>query len=316
MRIAVATTLDVRDLDRIRAACPHDDFVETSADDLVEALPGVEILFTSRLKPEALAVADKLAWVQARSAGINSYPLEELTRRSIALTSASGAHGIPIAENLLAMMMAFATRLHLYRDLQNRSEWDKDSIEDGKFELHGQTLMVVGLGGLGSELAKKAHALGMRVIGVRNRDLPPPEGVDELVLGTNLLDALPRADHVALCLPLTEATTHILSERHFFAMKRTAYVYNAGRGKSIDQRALLAALKENLIAGAGLDVTDPEPIPEGDTIWSFPNVILTQHSSGTSPMNSSRVTNIFVENLRRYRAGETLKNLYSAERKY
>jgi phosphoglycerate dehydrogenase-like enzyme len=121
---------------------------------------------------------------------------------------------------------------------------------------------------------------------------------------------------VALCLPLTADTTAYLSERHFAAMKPNAYVYNTGRGKSIDQKALLAALRQGRIAGAGLDVTDPEPIPEDDPIWSFPNVILTQHTSGTSPQNSSRVTDIFLENLRRFKAGETLRNLYDAGRRY
>jgi phosphoglycerate dehydrogenase-like enzyme len=316
VRIAVATTLDPQDLDRIRSACPDDEIIETSADNLAGVLPGVEVLFTSRLKPDSLQVADNLRWVQARSAGINGYPLEALAQRGIALTSASGAHGIPIAENILAMMLAFATRLHLLRDLQNRREWDRSKLEEHKFELHGQTLLIAGLGGLGSELARKAHALGMHVIGVRHRDLPPPEGVDELVLTKDLMTALPKADHVALCLPLTPGTTGFLSKTHFRTMKPTAYVYNAGRGQSIDQRALIAALKNGQIAGAGLDVTDPEPIPEDDPIWSFPNVILTQHTSGTSPQNSRRVTDIFLENLRKYRAGEKLKNLYDAERRY
>jgi phosphoglycerate dehydrogenase-like enzyme len=316
VRIVVATTLDLQDLARICSACPQDEITETSADNLAEELTGAEVLFTSRLKSEALSAASDLRWVQARSAGINGYPLEALTQRGIALTSASGAHGIPIAENILAMMLAFATRLHLLRDLQSRKEWDRNKLEDQKFELHGQTLLIVGLGGLGAELARKAHALGMRVIGVRNRDLPPPEGVDELVLTSNVMTAIPRADHVALCLPLTTDTTAFLSEPHFQAMKPTAYVYNTGRGKSIDQKALIAALRNGQIAGAGLDVTDPEPIAEDDPIWSFPNVILTQHTSGTSPQNSHRVTDIFLENLERFKTGKSLKNLYDPGRNY
>src|SRR5205823_1764634 len=144
-----------------------------------------------------------------------------------ALTRASGAHGIPIAENTLAMMFAFAVRLPALMRAQMAREWVPGRIRPEKFELDGQTLLVIGLGDLGGTLAQKASALGMRVLGVRKRALPPPPGVDRLFTAEQLHEALGQADHVALCLPLTEETTAYLDEPELRAMKPTAYVYNA-----------------------------------------------------------------------------------------
>ncbi len=317
LRVMLATRLDDHDTIRLKAGFPTVDFVEAYEDeDVTRQIPSCEAIFTGRIATETLANAPKLRWVHARSAGVNGYPLRELADRGILLTTSSGAHGTPIAENILAMMLAFATRLHLLRDAQNQCHWEKGEIGDHKFELEGQTLLVIGLGGIGAALARKASALRLNVIGMRRSGGPAPEWVDELIPSAKLMEALPRADHIALCLPLTPETTAFLTAEHFGAMKPSAYVYNVGRGKSIEREALLRALNDGWIAGAGLDVTDPEPLAPDDPLWSFPNVILTQHTSGGSPKNSNRVTDIFMDNLVRYMNREPLLNVVDLRGEY
>jgi phosphoglycerate dehydrogenase-like enzyme len=184
-----------------------------------------------------------------------------------------------------------------------------------KRELHGQTLCVVGLGDIGGTLAAKAHGLGMHVLGVRRRRVPCPH-VDELYTRDRLLSPVSQADHVALCLPLTAETTAIVGECELRAMQPSAYIYNVGRGASISAGPLLVALSEGWIAGAGLDVTDPEPLPDDSPLWDMPNVILSQHTSGSSPYNADRITTQFIENLGRYLRGEPLTNLVDQARGY
>jgi phosphoglycerate dehydrogenase-like enzyme len=317
MRVAITFELDPDQWERLRRDFPEVEFVEALGEaGINEAIPSADVVFGGSLTGEQLSAAVRLRWVQAFSAGINRFPLDDLRTRAVTLTTASGAHSIQIAENILGMMLAFAIRLPDFFQAQQARHWERGEIASTKFELDGATLLVAGLGGLGIGLSKKSSCLGMRVIGVRNRPLAPPEGVDEVVTRDRLLDALGRADHVALCLPLTQETTDFLGEQELRAMKPSAYVYNAGRGKSINREALLRALREGWIAGAGLDVTDPEPLPPEDPLWSFPNVILTQHTSGASRCQDRRVTDIFAKNLRRFLNGAPLTNVVDFDRGY
>lgn len=316
MRVLLGTNLASEDATRLRAAFPTVEFIEAPHRERMQAAAAhCEVIF-GPISEELLAAAPRLRWVQVRSAGVDHLPLKALAARDILLTNGSGAHGIPIAESILALMLAFAIRLPTLMEGQRRCEWGYGRVYQEKFELEGQTLLVIGLGDIGSTLARKAKGLGMRVLGLRRRSLPPPPGVDELVPADRLSDALAQADHVALCLPLTEATTAFLGEAELRAMKPTAFVYNVGRGPSIAREPLLRALQEGWIAGAGLDVTDPEPLPPDDPLWALPNVLLTQHTSGSSPFNSRRVTDIFLDNLRRFLAGEPLRNVVDIARRY
>jgi phosphoglycerate dehydrogenase-like enzyme len=165
---------------------------------------------------------------------------------------------------------------------------------------------VIGLGDIGGTLARKADALGMRVIGVRRNPRPAP-GVSHVYPNEQLTTALGQADHVALCLPLTTDTHHYIGAAELRVMRPTAYIYNVGRGGSIDEPALVEALRHGVIAGAGLDVTDPEPVPTDSPLWAMSNVILSQHTSGMSPHNADRVTALFAANLTRFLAGEPLQ---------
>ena len=272
----------------------------------------VDIVFSKSFPPEALDRAGRLRWIQAGTAGVGHLLAMDLAERGILLTNASGAHGVPIAEMILAMMLAFATRLHTLLHAQRAHQRAHERAVATKFELNGQTLCVLGLGDIGGTLARKARGLGMRVLGVRRRSEPFP-GLEEQYTPDRLPEALHQADHVALCLPLTAETRHIVAERELRAMKPSAYIYNVGRGASIEPTALIQALREGWIAGAGLDVTDPEPLPADSPLWDLPNVILGQHSSGSSPLNGDRITSILIENLGRYLRGEPLLNLIDEE---
>jgi phosphoglycerate dehydrogenase-like enzyme len=283
---------------------------------LLAAAPEADIVFTKGLPADFVAQAPRLRWVQAGTAGIEHALRAGLMERpDIVLTNARGAHGIPMAENILAMMLAFAIRLHTLVRAQEGRRWIKAQAIAEKFELHGQTLCVVGLGDIGGTLARKARGLGMRVIGVRRGGAPHPD-VEAVYPPERLAEAVALADHVALCLPLTGETRGLFGERELRAMKSTAYIYNVGRGASLDKDALVRALQEGWIAGAGLDVTDPEPLPEDSSLWDMPEVLLSQHSSGDSPHNSDRITAIFSDNLARYLAGEPLENVVDRARGY
>jgi phosphoglycerate dehydrogenase-like enzyme len=317
MRVVVGVDLDEGLLPELRLQFPEIEFVEAlGREALFQAMPDCDIIFGGHPKDEHVDAAPRLKWVQSFSAGVNSFPMPKLRERSIPLTNASGAHSVQIAENIIAMVLAFSIRLPEFVRAQDSRLWRARELAPLKQEVEGSAILIAGLGGIGLGLARKAKGLGMRVVGVRNRDLPPPPNVDEIVPKDALLSALGRADHVALCLPLTEETTGFLGERELRAMKPSAFVYNVGRGKSIDREAMLRALREGWIAGAGLDVTDPEPLPEDDPLWGFPNVILSQHTSGSSPKLDRRVCDIFAANLRRFLRGEPMQNLVDFDRTY
>ena len=284
------------------------------AAEFVAAAAAAEIIFSKSFPTGTLCAATHLRWVQAGTAGVDRL-LTGLRGRDVLLTNASGAHGVPMAELVLGMMLGFAAGLHTASRAQADYASVRAQILREKFELEGQTICVLGLGDIGGTLARKAQALGMRVIGVRRGTDPAPH-VDAQFTPDRLLAVLPQADHLALCLPLTGATRGIVGMAELRAMQRSAYVYNVGRGSSIDAGALVQALQEGWIAGAGLDVTDPEPLPAGSPLWSMPNVILSRHTSGSSPFNSQRITTIFLENLGHYQRGAPLINVIDQARGY
>lgn len=301
---------------RLRQTFPEVRFlVAITPQEMLSAAPEADIIFTKRLRPEVLQSAARLRWVQAGVSGVERMLAAGLRERDVLLTNARGAHGVPIAEFILSMMLAFATGLHTLARAQLQRGRVFDPVISSKFELEGQRLCVLGAGDIGGTLARKARALGMRVSMVRRSSVPFPYA-DETRPWDRLLDLLPRADHVALCLPLTDETIGIIGERELRAMKPTAHIYNVGRGLSIDPDALLRSLQEGWIAGAGLDVTTPEPIPEDSPLWEMPNVILGQHTSGSSPLNADRITTIFLENLGRFLRQAPLINVVDPQRGY
>lgn len=317
MEALITTTLDQSHLDCLVESFPEVTFHIGRIDSIGnDALAGARALFCDHVSADTIAAMRSLEWIHCRSAGVDHLPLDAIHDRGLLLTNGRGAHGTPVAEMVIAMMLAFGTGLHEYVRAQMQRAWVRPSVAPKRFELEGQTLLVVGLGHVGSALCRKARGLGMTVVG---SDLVKPEDtawVQRFVPVTSLDDVLPTAHHVALCLPLTPATRGLIGGERLHLMKRGAYLYNVGRGALVDQTALIDALAEGRLAGAGLDATEREPIPNDDPIWAAPNVILTQHSGGASPHNSRRSTDLFSENLHRFMNGYPLLNAVDPELGY
>jgi phosphoglycerate dehydrogenase-like enzyme len=262
--------------------------------------------------PEFLRAATKLAWLHSHSAGVDRYvATEELAEDdSIVLTNARGVHGPAIADHVFAMLLALTRDLPVHLAARSEGAWNTDgSGELRPIALQGRTLLVVGLGGIGTEVARRAHGFGMRVIATRRGDDPGPEFVERVGKAADLHGFLGESDVVVLCVPLTPETERMIDARAFEAMKPGSYLVNIARGKVVDTEALLGALRSGRLAGACLDVTDPEPLPRDHALWSFPNVVITPHVASDAELTSERGRALFLENLRRFDAGEPLLNV-------
>jgi phosphoglycerate dehydrogenase-like enzyme len=259
---------------------------------------------------EVLAAGSALKWLHQRGAGIDRIATPRLVSSDLILTNGSGNHAPNIAEHVIAMMLAFARQLPALVRAQQERRWQPPAAST-LFELSGQTLAVVGFGAIGSALAERAAALGMKVVGVRRSsaagELPP--GVAAMFTSERLDEALRDADHVVISLPLTAATHGLFAAARLAAMKRGAYLYNVGRGSLLDHAALLAALQSGHLGGAGLDVTEPEPLPAESSLWLEPNVLITAHSSGLTPRSFERYRTLLLDNMRRFARGEALLNV-------
>lgn len=256
---------------------------------------------------QLLPKAARLRWLQLNSAGADAYLHGALPAGAV-MTNATGAYGLAISEHLLAMLLSLLKNLPFYRDNQRQSLW-----KDGgpARSVYGSQALVVGLGDIGGEFARRLQALGASVTGVRrtdNAEVPPY--VDRLVLADQLDDWLPTADIVALCLPGTQETTHLFSAQRIARMKPGAILLNVGRGSAIDTNALCDALESGRLSGAGLDVTDPEPLPADHRLWQTPGALITPHVSGGFHLRETfeRIVAISAENLGRLVADQPLRN--------
>lgn len=313
-KLVLAASLGPPLLDRLRAAYPDLEVV-VAADraDLAEALEGAQALVGGGLTDALLERAPQLGWYHVGGAGVEDTLTPDLIASDVIVTNNSGVSAPNMAEHLLGLMLAFARDFPALMRAQERHEWLR---EVRVFELGGQTLGVVGLGEIGQELAWRAAALEMRVVGLRRHPGAPPPGVDHVYGPDALDDLLAASDHVAVTLPLTARTRGLIGAPELAAMKPSAYIYNVGRGPIIDQEALIAALRDSWIAGAGLDVTDPEPLPADSPLWDLPNVILTDHTSGRTARRWERGLPIVLENIGRYRRGEPLRNVVDKREGY
>ncbi|TVY10562.1 D-2-hydroxyacid dehydrogenase [Paenibacillus cremeus] len=255
----------------------------------------------------------KLRWVQNWGAGVDRMPLHRFAERQVVLSNASGVHPNPISESVLAMMLALTRGVH--RSIQNQGKryW-KPLNQLG--EMHGKTVGIIGVGAIGTEIAKLCKAFDMRVIGVK-RTAEPVANVDRMVTLEQLDEVLVESDYVVSTLPLTQETEQLFGAEQFARMKPTAYYINIGRGKTTHTKALIEALQKGELAGAGLDVFETEPLPESDPLWELDNVIITAHNSGSTQQYEDRAMEIFLHNLKDYVAGRTpSRNVVDLERQY
>lgn len=295
---------------------------------LVQAAPDFELRFTTipeataeeacwadailgNVPVELIAQNDHLEWFQSNAAGPNAYLAPGVLPEGCVVTNATGAYGLAISEWMLAMWLGLLKELFLYRDRQNRSAWEPTG--HSVRSIYGARVLCVGMGDIGSNFARRAHALGAEVVGVRRTvhpDSPCPAYCLRVVPQSQLDAELPEADLVALSLPGTPETTHLFNKERFALCKTGAILMNVGRGSVVDHMALYEAVHSGKLSGAALDVTEPEPLPADHPLWKEPNVILTPHVSGgfSLPKTLDNIAEIFVHNLKKYAAGEPLDN--------
>lgn len=281
--------------------------------DYLPLLKQAEIVF-GWPKTELLKKAENLKWLHLPSAGVDRYANKEIYQnRDLMLTNSSGVYGKPIAEHVFSMIMAHNRNLIDYAYDKKEKKWQrKNDIKD----FFNSTVGILGLGDIGSTIAKRAKAWGAGVLALKRTMIEVPDYVDQIYLNDDLDKLLKRSDYLILTLPGTPETEGIIGRKELKMMKDTAFIVNIGRGSLIKQDELLEALKNNWIAGAGLDVTDPEPLPEDSELWELDNLILTPHTSGFSPTNDQRRFEIFKDNLQRYLNGQSLINKVDFELKY
>lgn len=315
-RIVVSPRVDDDQLARMRAVAPGVDVARLAESGEARAaqLGGTQAVLG--LCDEALlSAAPSLHWIQVINVGVEEcVSVPGLAERRIVLTNLQRTNAPPIAEHAIAMMMALARGLPRYAVHQQAGRWQPERRY--MRELGGRTLLVVGLGGIGTEVARRGHGLGMRVIATRNSSREGPDFVEKVGLPDELPALAAEADVVISALPLTADTTDLFDRAFFDAMKPGGYFLNVGRGRSVVTDDLVAALRSGRLAGAGLDVTEPEPLPAGHPLWSMPNVIVSPHVSAGSDVQAQRNGLVLVENLRRYVAGEALLNVVDIARGY
>src|SRR3990170_265830 len=278
---------------------------------LRELLPQTDILISFSITPENFQRAKNLKWIHLAVAGVDESIFPELLKSKVIITACKGIHSHTISEHILGMILCFAKGIHLSTLRQMQKNWAFTEVMKQRFELKGKTLGIIGLGGIGLELARKSKCLGMQVIGMKNR-LKKGEkirSVDRIIHKEKLPELLSQSDFVALTLPLTEKTFHLIGEKELSQMKSTAYIINTSRGKIIDEKALIDALENKRIAGAGLDVFEEEPLSPNSRLYDLENVIITPHVAGTMTDYFQKVAQIFNENLKRYLSGKKIINL-------
>jgi phosphoglycerate dehydrogenase-like enzyme/glyoxylase-like metal-dependent hydrolase (beta-lactamase superfamily II) len=283
------------------------------AKDREEALrlaPVIDACAGDFVSPEFVRAAKKLRWVQQFSAGVEQvvFVPELQSDDRIVLTNMRTMFAPPIADHVMGMLLSLSRSLPHYQDLMKEGKWGKGEQAPFQGELLGKTMLVVGLGGNGSETARRAHAFGMRVLATDPKELAVPAYVSRLEKPDKLDAMLPAADVVVLAAPLTPNTQGLFGAERLARMKEGAFLINIARGKMLDTNALAAALQSKKLRGAGLDVTEPEPLPSDHALWKMPNVILTPHVSGQSPGTGGRTRQLFIENVKRFGSGEGLLN--------
>lgn len=288
--------------------------------ELAAALPGADVAIGRNgfvCDDKLIAAGRDLRWLQTLSSGVELCAGQRaLSERNILLTNMRAVSGPVISEHAIAMLLALSRGLHVSVARQAGEDWNDDFAGTRLTTLSGKTLLVVGLGGIGGDIAKRAHALGMRVIATRATRQAKPDYVDYVGMPDELAALIPQADAVVNAAPLTPTTRGLFDAKLFAKMKRTAYFINVARGQAVVTADLVAALNGGQIAGAGLDVTEPEPLPRGHPLWRAPNLLLTPHMSGSSADGGVPQLAVVIENLRRYVAGERMLSVVDIDRGY
>jgi phosphoglycerate dehydrogenase-like enzyme len=309
--------------------------MKKEADELVSGNPGLKLLYYSNsadalakvgeaeayigTPDEALMKAgSKLKWVHIMSAGIDKQRgLSGFADGRVTVTSLKIQQGPEIADHAFALLLGLTRNMTAYHQAQENGEWTKGSKAGlPLLELRGKTMLILGYGGIGTQVGERARAFGMHVHAIDEKDIPLTVTVDRFGKPDELDEMLPLADVVVSCVPHTPASENMLGEAQFSKMKKGAYFINVSRGKIADTAALTKALQDGHLAAAGLDVVDPEPLPKDSPLWKMPNVIITPHVAGVSEARSGRSDELILDNLGRFAKGLPLKNRVDATKGY
>lgn len=307
-------------VDELRRRFPQHIFVQVLSDaELAREIEDAEVLFGSQLSRAALARARRLRWVQSSAAGIRALLFPEFVRTDIRLSNTKGLQSPFIAEHVMALALALARKLQVSIRRQAQHVWAQKEIsaDPPSRALGGSVMGIVGLGDIGSRLARLAAGFDMRVVAVRRRpELPKPEYVDRVFGADQLADLLAVSDVVAITAAHTDATRGLIGSRELGWMKRDAVLINVARGKIVNEEDLAAALEAGTIAGAGLDVFREEPLDPASPLWDLPSVIITPHTSGFNSEYWPNLINFFSENMRRFERGDPLTNVVDKQAGY
>ena len=291
---------------RLREAAPDAEFVWREIGKTVEEdIRDAEVM-VGNFDPAILPAAKKVRLYQAGSAGVDAFVRQGVLPGETRICSAVGAYNYCVAEHMLAQTLACLRHFPELRDAQQRREWVKVPSNG---TLRGALVLVLGIGSIGQVYAEYCGMMGAHVTGFRRRAVPTP-GAEKVCTMEELDDWLPKADVVAMCLPGTPETHHIMNRERLWKMKPSAVLINCGRGSAVDGEALADALEAHVIAAAALDVTEPEPLPTDSRLWEMPGCLITPHTAGglRIPETVDRIVEIAAENLRHYFAGEPLRN--------
>lgn len=275
--------------------------------------------FVGSITPAEVRAAKKLKWVQSMSAGVEYYLFKsgsnDLRDSNIILTNNKIVQGPEIADHALAMLLMLTRHLYTFYADKQQELWSRANPFPG-IELRGKTAVVIGVGGIGTQIATRAWAFGMNVIGVDPEDKPFIPFVSKVVKPDQLDEVLPEADVVFISAPDTPMSHKMVGAREFDLMKQNAYFIAVSRGGLYEMNGLVKALDSKRLAGAGVDVTDPEPLPKGHPLWKFDNVVITPHVAGRSDQDRERMVGTVKENIRRFVAGQPLVNVVDKQKGY
>jgi D-2-hydroxyacid dehydrogenase (NADP+) len=277
-------------------------------------LSRAEILLGLRFIPGLIKRAPRLKWVQTMSAGVENILSADLIDSPVILTNVSGIHTVQITELVFGLILAFAKRLPQCLENQREKKWERFT----PVIIQGKTLGIVGLGKIGSSIARMGKFLGMRVLATRRsaKEITHTRYADTVYPSGQLERLLQESDYIVLALPFTPKTEKIIGEKEIALMKSSAFLVNIGRGKTVDEEALIKALDEKRLGGAGLDTFALEPLPPSSPLWKIPNVIITPHVAGSADDYMQKATDIFCENLKRYLNGRRLINMVDKKQGY
>jgi phosphoglycerate dehydrogenase-like enzyme len=313
----LVTGLTPAAVQELQAAAPQANVVAATREELRQQIPDADGVL-GFISPELVRAGKKLKWVQTYSAGVEPYlhraSSQDLRDSDIVLTNCKILQGPEIADHAMALLLALTRDLYQIIPNRTKEEWTRGQHQP--VELRGKTAVVIGVGGIGTQIAVRANAFGMKVIGIDPKDIPIMPFLSKTAPPDRLDEVLPEADVVFVSAPHTPRSNRMMGPREFDLMRKNSYFIAVSRGRLYDTDALVKALDSKKLAGAGLDVTNPEPLPKGHPLWKFDNVIITPHIAGRSDQVQERRMELLKANIQRFVAGEPLLNVVDKQKGY